>query len=134
MEPTPSELPKTPNVVYRHSETPSGLDDIADSLSGLSLSDEIKKEDLLQLLNPSEDKVKEVQQMLKEKMTEGQGETIYGLGIEENGNLKGITEEEFNKSLSNLKDIAKAINIDVSIVCERPGKTPGSKTANLLLR
>jgi len=43
---------------------------------------------------------------MKWRLQEGQGEAIYEIGVEDNGNLTGLTEAEMKASLETLQKMA----------------------------
>ena len=50
------------------------------------------------------------------RLTEGNGEAIYELGIADSGDIIGLSEEEFTSSIETLHEIANLCNADISIV------------------
>ena len=53
------------------------------------------------------------------RLSEGQGEAIYEIGITDDGIPVGLTDEEFEETYETLKKMAAEINADVSIICEK---------------
>lgn len=50
------------------------------------------------------------------RLNEGDGEAIYKVGVEDNGNPLGISEEEMNESIDNLEQMAKLVgNCSVTV-------------------
>jgi GTPase len=61
---------------------------------------------------------------MKWRLQEGLGEAIYEIGVNDNGHLYGLNEEDMEKSLETLKKMATRLGASVSIIRER-------KVANL---
>jgi GTPase len=53
------------------------------------------------------------------RLSEGQGEAIYELGIKDNGFPEGLEEDELNESIDTVKRMAAELHADVSIICEK---------------
>ena len=51
---------------------------------------------------------------MKFRLLEGHGQCIYEIGIEENGNPLGLSEEDLKISIANLTDIADKVNAKIS--------------------
>lgn len=49
----------------------------------------------------------------------GDGEAIYEIGVEDNGQLKGLTQDEIDLSMQTLNLMAKKIGASVNIINER---------------
>lgn len=47
------------------------------------------------------------------RLIEGEGKALYLLGIEDNGDVRGLTKEELVLTLNNIKSIAKSIDADI---------------------
>ncbi|OTF76747.1 hypothetical protein BLA29_002797 [Euroglyphus maynei] len=56
---------------------------------------------------------------MKWRLEEGDGEAIYEIGVEDNGGLKGLTEDEISSSLQTLHRMANKIHASVSITQEK---------------
>lgn len=57
-------------------------------------------------MNPSESRVEHLVTQMKWRLEEGEGEAIYEIGVEDNGLLVGLTEEELTASLDTLNRMA----------------------------
>ena len=50
------------------------------------------------------------------RLLEGKGKALYLLGIEDNGAVRGMSEEEMSKSIENIKLMAQQINATIRII------------------
>ncbi|KAH7639080.1 gtp-binding protein 2-like protein [Dermatophagoides farinae] len=73
----------------------------------------------LKLINPSPNRLEHLVTQMKWRLEEGDGEAIYEIGVEDNGGLKGLTEDEISSSLQTLHMMADKINASVSITQEK---------------
>ena len=53
------------------------------------------------------------------RLREGQGEAIYEIGVNDNGHLHGLTDEEMDASLKTLTTIANSLGATLSVVRRR---------------
>ena len=60
----------------------------------------------LKLVNPSASRFEHLVTQMKWRLREGQGEAIYEIGVEDNGLLVGLTEEELQASLKTVQKMA----------------------------
>ena len=70
---------------------------------------------------------------MKYRVSEGHGECLYEIGINDNGDIHGLYEKEFTETIQNLKIMAKVISCEVVIICEKIIKD-GKKVAEVLVR
>jgi GTPase len=72
------------------------------------------------------------------RLSEGQGEAIYEIGISDDGIPVGLTDEEFEETFANLKKMAAELHADISILCEKVVEEKKSKekkrVAEVLIR
>ena len=57
-------------------------------------------------MNPSSSRFEHLVTQMKWRLREGQGEAIYEIGVEDNGLLVGLTEEEMEASLKTVQRMA----------------------------
>lgn len=55
------------------------------------------------------------------RLNEGHGEAIYEIGFEDNGNPKGLDQQQLKDSLETLCVMANEMKSDVVILCLRKG-------------
>ena len=67
-----------------------------------------------QLLKLTPVRIQELMTQLAYRISEGNGEALYEIGVSDDGQLLGLSDEDLNESLENLKKITK--NIKASIV------------------
>ncbi|XP_007896493.2 GTP-binding protein 2 isoform X3 [Callorhinchus milii] len=56
---------------------------------------------------------------MKWRLQEGRGEAVYQIGVEDNGLLVGLLEEELRASLKTLRRMAEKVGADITILRER---------------
>ena len=64
----------------------------------------------LKLVNPSEFRVEHLVTQMKWRLEEGLGEAIYEIGVEDNGFLAGLTDDELEASLATLRKMADRLD------------------------
>ncbi len=69
------------------------------------------------LKDVSDDRFLRLQSQLKRRLGP-EGEAVYRIGVDDNGDIYGLTAEEFNTSISILTQLAKSINATVSCIYE----------------
>ncbi|XP_016355830.1 GTP-binding protein 2-like isoform X3 [Sinocyclocheilus anshuiensis] len=56
---------------------------------------------------------------MKWRLQEGRGEAVYQIGVEDNGLLVGLTEEDMKASLKTLRRMAEKVGADITVLRER---------------
>jgi GTPase len=64
------------------------------------------------LISPTEEQFELLRKRLKERIEESRGETIFELGIGEDGSESGLATEEYAASLATLQSLAATLNAD----------------------
>lgn len=97
-------------------------------------SDDGKIEYKLKLFpKPDNLRIEKLSSQMQFRLTEGNGEAIYELGITDSGEIIGLNEEEFKISTQTLHEIANICKADISLV--RKLDLPNSNTiAEFLVR
>lgn len=62
----------------------------------------------------------------------GCGEALYEIGVDDDGTAFGLSPQDLEKSISNLTRMAKNLNAEVSVLCERDGQE--GKVCEMLVR
>lgn len=70
----------------------------------------------LKLINKKKERIDELVSQMRFRCNEGNGECIYNLGVEDNGIMTGITDEEYEETIQNLKTMATKNNYSVSLL------------------
>jgi GTPase len=65
------------------------------------------------------DRLEELTTQMRYRLNEGHGECFYIIGVKDNGNIIGITEEEFNISDGLLKDIANKLDVNITLLSSK---------------
>ena len=86
------------------------------------------------LVDPTPERFERLVTQMQFRLNEGGTEAIYEIGVEDNGNPKGLSDADLKKSLATLDRMAAACNADAQVLRTRAGCDPGSKVAELLVR
>uniref|UniRef100_H3AAP9 GTP binding protein 2 n=1 Tax=Latimeria chalumnae TaxID=7897 RepID=H3AAP9_LATCH len=73
----------------------------------------------LKLVNPSQYRFEHLVTQMKWRLQEGRGEAVYQIGVEDNGLLVGLSEDEMKASLKTLRRMAEKVGADITILRER---------------
>lgn len=73
----------------------------------------------LKLVNPSASRFEHLVTQMKWRLREGQGEAIYEIGVEDNGLLVGLTEDELQASLETVQRMADRLDATITILRQR---------------
>lgn len=84
------------------------------------------------LVSPTEEQFELLQKRLKERIAECRGETIYDLGIGEDGSESGLETDEYAASLATLQSLATTLNADCVELRQR--KAEKGMTGQYLIR
>ncbi|MCD6408975.1 MAG: elongation factor 1-alpha [Candidatus Verstraetearchaeota archaeon] len=76
----------------------------------------------LKLTASSRERMEELASQLRYRLAEKGGEAIYLLGVTDEGELAGLSEDELKISLENLRKIAEIAGAKISVVREAEGK------------
>eukprot|EP00668_Euglena_longa_P017023 GGOE01021353.1.p1 GENE.GGOE01021353.1~~GGOE01021353.1.p1 ORF type:complete len:702 (-),score=106.48 GGOE01021353.1:427-2502(-) len=87
------------------------------------------------LVNITEDRFEHLLTQMKFRVSEGQGECIYEVGVADNGTPKGLAEDEFIETIGNLRRMANRLQCDLSVLCEKVvQQSPPLKCAEVMVR
>ncbi|KAK3803793.1 hypothetical protein RRG08_026028 [Elysia crispata] len=73
----------------------------------------------LKLVNPSEFRIEHLVTQMKWRLEEGHGEAIYEIGVEDNGFLAGLTDDDLEASLSTLHTMAERLGASLEVLREK---------------
>ncbi|XP_016359625.1 GTP-binding protein 2-like isoform X1 [Sinocyclocheilus anshuiensis] len=73
----------------------------------------------LKLVNPTQYRFEHLATQMKWRLQEGHGEAVYQIGVEDNGLLVGLTEEDMKASLKTLRRMAERVGADITVLRER---------------
>ncbi|KAF9287839.1 hypothetical protein BGZ68_001188 [Mortierella alpina] len=104
------------------------LNDMDDPLAGFEaqrsgIKDLSLKE---QFLNPTDSNVESLQTLLAARIREGSGETLFEIGVEEDGTPMNLNDTEYQIALSTVRTAAAAVGAEVAVMFE---KSAGDATA-----
>eukprot|EP01062_Namystynia_karyoxenos_P006215 TRINITY_DN1216_c0_g3_i2.p1 TRINITY_DN1216_c0_g3~~TRINITY_DN1216_c0_g3_i2.p1 ORF type:complete len:667 (+),score=239.48 TRINITY_DN1216_c0_g3_i2:127-2127(+) len=87
------------------------------------------------LVGVSEQRLEHLVTQMKYRVTEGQGECLYEIGVDNSGLPKGLAEDEYRESIDTVRRMAAQLKCDVSIVCEKVvSKQPLMRCCELMVR
>ncbi|CAO3596179.1 unnamed protein product [Absidia cylindrospora] len=70
------------------------------------------------LVEPSEVRMEQLITQLKWRLAEGDGQALYELGVNDDGTLTGLSDQDMSTTLDTLRRMAEALNAEVTIVRE----------------
>ncbi|XP_048061892.1 GTP-binding protein 2 [Megalobrama amblycephala] len=73
----------------------------------------------LKLVNPTQYRFEHLATQMKWRLQEGRGEAVYQIGVEDNGLLVGLSEEDMKASLKTLRRMAEKVGADITVLRER---------------
>ncbi|MBN3275612.1 GTPB2 protein, partial [Polyodon spathula] len=73
----------------------------------------------LKLVNPTQYRFEHLVTQMKWRLQEGRGEAVYQIGVEDNGLLVGLSEEDMRASLKTLRRMAEKVGADITVIRER---------------
>uniref|UniRef100_A0A672IW58 Tr-type G domain-containing protein n=1 Tax=Salarias fasciatus TaxID=181472 RepID=A0A672IW58_SALFA len=73
----------------------------------------------LKLVNPTQYRFEHLATQMKWRLQEGRGEAVYQIGVEDNGMLVGLSEEDMRASLKTLHRLAEKVGADIAVLRER---------------
>lgn len=85
-----------------------------------------------QLINLTPSRFEHLMTQMKYRLTEGQGECFYEIGVNDNGVPFGLDQKEYDESIETVKKLAKGLSCEVEIICHR--KLNNKNLAELLIR
>jgi GTPase len=83
-------------------------------------SDDGNVEYKLRLLNTNDFRLEELTTQMRFRTNEGNGECIYILGVKNNGDRIGLSEEEYNETIKNINSIADKNDYRVTLLTVNP--------------
>lgn len=67
-------------------------------------------------MNPTQNRFEHLATQMKWRLQEGRGEAVYQIGVEDNGMLVGLSEEDMRASLKTLHRLAEKWVLDASFI------------------
>nr|CAD7588649.1 unnamed protein product [Timema genevievae] len=71
------------------------------------------------LVSPDEEQFVTLQNLLKERLRDGHGETIFDIGIGEDGDESGLEMDQYEASLATLQSLSTALDADCVLLRQR---------------
>jgi len=73
----------------------------------------------LKLVNPTQQRLQHLVTQMKWRLREGNGEAIYEMGVEDNGIMTGLSEDDMDSSLDTLQEMARRLGATVQVLRQR---------------
>ena len=73
----------------------------------------------LKLVRPTEQRLEHLVTQMKWRLREGQGEAIYEIGVEDNGLMTGLCDEDMDSSLDTLREMARRLGATTEVLRDR---------------
>ncbi|XP_034464818.1 GTP-binding protein 2-like [Hippoglossus hippoglossus] len=73
----------------------------------------------LKLVNPTQYCFEHLATQMQWRLQEGRGEAVYQIGVEDNGMLVGLSEEDMRASLNTLHSLAEKVGADITVLREQ---------------
>lgn len=73
----------------------------------------------LKLVNPSATRLEHLVTQMKWRLREGNGEALYNIGVEDNGIMTGLSDEDMCFSLDTLQEMARRLEATVQVLRQR---------------
>eukprot|EP00736_Rhodelphis_marinus_P002398 Rmarinus@m.12992 len=86
------------------------------------------------LASPDQDRFEQLVSQLKYRLTEGNGEALYELGVEDDGKLLGIPEDDLDKSIATLRRMAASLGAEANVIFRSRGSLPDAHVAEVVIR
>ena len=74
----------------------------------------------LKLSDTSKERIERLASQMRFRCNEGNSECIYNIGVEDDGTMTGLTEDEFNNTLLCLKKAAEINQYSITLICKSP--------------
>lgn len=89
----------------------------------------------LKLVDKSEDRIEQLATQMRWRCsTEGNGECIYNLGVEDDGSIVGLTSEEYSMTIDTIKKIANMNNYHITQLSKTETENDQKYMYELLIR
>mmetsp|Transcript_4704 Transcript_4704/g.6973 ORF Transcript_4704/g.6973 Transcript_4704/m.6973 type:complete len:601 (+) Transcript_4704:122-1924(+) len=90
----------------------------------------------LKLTGIEEERFNHLVSQMKYRLSEGEGEAIYEIGVTDDGIPQGLEEDEYKETLQNIRRMASKLGADVTVLCEKQvtKEEPKRHCAELLVR
>ncbi|KAG0076275.1 hypothetical protein BGZ90_008910 [Linnemannia elongata] len=97
------------------------MNDMDDPLAGFEAQRSGIKDISLkeQFLNPTDANIESLQTLLAARIREGSGETLFEIGVEEDGAPMKLSDAEYETALTTVKTAAAAVGAEVAIMYEK---------------
>lgn len=86
----------------------------------------------LKVVEVDGDRLENLATQMKYRVLEGGGEAIYEVGVTDDGQLVGLTQDELQETLENINSVAQKIGVNCTVIREVKGKK--GKVLEILVR
>ncbi|KAF6804627.1 elongation factor tu GTP binding domain-containing protein [Colletotrichum musicola] len=98
---------------HQHAE----LDELFDNLDLADATPSARIQDLL--LGTDDETLERLQDLIRDRIAEGHGETVFELGFENNGDSMGLSLEQWNTAYSRVQEAAKRLRADCQLLISK---------------
>ncbi|TDZ18808.1 GTP-binding protein 1 [Colletotrichum orbiculare MAFF 240422] len=105
-----TEISKTAEPEHQHAE----LDDLFDTLDLADAAPSVRLRDLV--LGTDDETLDKLKDILRERIEEGHGETVFELGFENNSDSMALSLEQWNTAYTRVQEAAKRIRADCQLL------------------
>ncbi|CAO3618334.1 unnamed protein product [Mucor fragilis] len=82
------------------------------------------------LLNPTQQDIDYLTNSISTRIDQGRGETLFEIGLEEDGSCMNLTQDEYNKCIETIRMVADKLQADFANIDELNTLDPTAKPAN----
>ena len=69
----------------------------------------------MKLVNPTSQRLEHLVTQMKWRLREGQGEAIYEIGVEDNGLMTGLNDDDMISSIETLREMARRLEATIQV-------------------
>ena len=69
----------------------------------------------LKLVNPTSQRLEHLVTQMKWRLREGQGEAIYEIGVEDNGLMTGLNDDDMVSSIETLREMSRRLGATIQV-------------------
>ncbi|KAF6792616.1 elongation factor Tu GTP binding domain-containing protein [Colletotrichum sojae] len=106
---------------HQHTE----LDELFDNLDLADATPSARIQDLL--LGTDDETLERLQDLIRDRIAEGHGETVFELGFENNGDSMGLSLEQWNTASARVQEAAKKVRADCQLLISKNVEAPRAK-------
>ncbi|KAK4519019.1 Cut9-interacting protein scn1 [Mucor velutinosus] len=114
-----------------HKEQQTLVDNMLDSLINSTQENSGSTKALKEiLLNPTQQDIDHLTHLISTRIDQGRGETLFEIGLEEDGSSMNLTQDEYNKCIETIRTVTDKLQADFANIDELNTLDPTAKPAN----